>query len=160
MGTLAQGKFLSFEKVVAFVLGPVVAAGAGWLSTWLATELGLQLSSETITGIYGLGQLTAFGLAYKWLHGKQIEMKVGSAIANTQPLLSSMGVTPGIESGFIHTTLADLEGLAQHAAAGAVAAIHQGQAAAATPAQTQPPPAAPTAPVAGQAAGAGAAPVQ
>lgn len=123
----AQGSFLSIEKAVAFVVGPVVAAGAGWLSTFLATRLGVNISQEAIVGIYGTGQLTAFGLAYKWLHGKQVEMQVQGAIAKVEPLAASMGIAPAVQEGFVHVALADLEHLAEHAAATAVGAIHQVQ---------------------------------
>jgi hypothetical protein len=110
--------FWSIERFVAFIVGPVVAAGAGWLSTFLATEAGISVNSESIVAIFGAGALSAGGLVWKWLHGRQVEMQV-------QGTLAAVNQVPGA-SDFIHTTLHDLEGLAQSAAGKAVAAINGG----------------------------------
>lgn len=103
-------KLLSIERVVAFVLGPIVVAASGTLSAWLATEVGANVSPAEITGAFATGGLTAGAAVWKWLHGRQVYEQLQVDAAHV----------PGA-SGFIHTTLADLEGLA-HSAAQHVAA--------------------------------------
>ncbi len=169
------GTFWSIERAVAFVVGPIVSAGAGWLSLFLANNVpGLPaVPGQAIYGLAGAATLSTAALFHKWLDGrsKQTQALLGQARSFehlAQPLLSTAGITPGVESGFIHTTLVDLEGLAQHAAAKAVAGIQK-----AAPASTEyivpaaPPPVqpiqpatndpAPVTPVQAQAADAGAA---
>lgn len=137
-------KFWSIERVVAFILGPVVIAGAGWLSTFLAKEIGMPVSSETIVGVFGVGALGAAGLAYKWLHGRQLEMSLTQA--NEALISGALGSSVG--EGFVHTTLRDLEGLAQSSAHHAVSAILQAKAGLSGPvAQAGEPPPAAAAPV-------------
>lgn len=99
--------FWSIERVVAFIVGPLVAAGAGWLSTFLARELGVPIAAETIVGVFGIGTLTAGGLAYKWLHGRQLEMTL-----KHNAVIEQLAREP--YEGIIHTSLHDLEGLAQN----------------------------------------------
>ena len=108
--------FWSIERFVAFVLGPAVTAGAGWLSTFLAKKWGIHIDGPELAGIFATGALSASGLAYKWLHGRQVEMHATAAVAAAEAKLS---VIPGA-SELIHTTAADLAGIAEQAAAEAV----------------------------------------
>lgn len=110
--------FWSIERFVAFILGPAVTAGSTWLSAFLASKLGVKLSSDAIIAAIGVGGLSGGGLAYKWLHGRQIEMTVRKDLAPFET-----GVAGVLGEGFIKTTVHDLEGLAQSAASHAVAAV-------------------------------------
>jgi hypothetical protein len=100
--------FWSIERFVAFLLGPAIAAGAGWFSTFLAREIGIKVNKESIVVIFGAATLAAGGLAYKWLHGRQVEMQVSAELAKVEAI-------PGV-GGLVHTTVHDLEGLAESAA--------------------------------------------
>lgn len=79
---------LSIERVVAFVLGPAVTAGAGRLSVWLAESAGVHLSGPEIVAAFGAGGVAAAGLVYKWLHGRQLEMTLSNTrfLAFARPL--------------------------------------------------------------------------
>lgn len=109
--------FWSIERFVAFVLGPAVTAGAGWLSLFLAKKWGVNISGPEITGIFATGGLSAAGLAYKWLHGRQLEMTL-----EHNKLVEGVVGSP-VAEGFLKTTVHDLEGLAQGAANRAVEAV-------------------------------------
>lgn len=176
----------SIERVVTFVVGPIVIAGSGLLSAWLSTKAGIPVTPKVIEGSVASGGLAAGGIIYKWLDGrsKHTLQELSHKGEALQPLLGTVGVTPAVEEGVIHTTLADLERMAQHAASKAVAEIHkitpppvvvEGKSGGAA-VQAQPPPPAPIpaattdpapatpvqaqpapAPVVGQAADAGAA---
>jgi hypothetical protein len=103
---------ISIERVVAFVVGPAATALSGYASAWLAERLGVHLGGAEILGLFATGGAAAAGLAYKWLHGRQVEMGV-------EGMLAKANAVPGATE-FLHTTLADLEGLAQKAATEAV----------------------------------------
>lgn len=100
-------KLISIERVVAFVLGPVVIAASGFLSA-KAVQLGFNVTPAEVEASFASGGLTAGALVWKWLHGRQAaeKLKVWEA---------EIGRVPGA-SDFVHTTLADLEGLAHTAA--------------------------------------------
>ena len=125
--------FWSIERFVAFILGPAIAAGAGWLSTFLAREIGIHVSAESMVVVFGLGTVSAGGLAYKWLHGRQVEMQVQGDLAKVEKAIPGAG-------GFIHTTVHDLEGLAESVAAKAVGHPMPAAPAAPAPASSDLPP--------------------
>jgi hypothetical protein len=168
------GSFWSIERSVAFVVGPIVSAGAGWLSLFLANNVpGLPtVPGEAIYALAGAATISTAALFHKWLDGRSKQtQQLGATVHNVenfaQPLLDTAGITPAIESGGLETLRADLERMAENAAARAVGAIHKSEVE--QPAQPQPPPVqpiqpatsdpAPATPVQAQAADAGAAPV-
>jgi hypothetical protein len=65
--------FVSIERVVAFVVGPLLVIGSGWASAWLARHVpgAPPLPAEAATIAGGAVSVTVGGLAYKWLHGRQ-----------------------------------------------------------------------------------------
>ncbi len=111
---------VTIERFVAFVLGPAVTLAASWLSVFLLKTLKFHVEPSEIVGALVVGGTSAAGLAYKWLHGKQVEMKMAPLVAEAQNSL------PAGANELIHTTLHDLEGLAQSAAAHAVASLTGG----------------------------------
>lgn len=142
-------KLVSIERVVAFVLGPIVIAGSGTLSAWLSTKVGVNVSAPEITGAFATGGLAAGALAWKWLHGRQSYSAIEADLSKFE------GAVPGGDS-FIKTTVKDLEGLAQSAAQKAVEGLHaatakvEGGAQDASPPAIEPiPPAADPAPSSG-----------
>lgn len=126
-----NNSLVSIERVVAFVLGPAVVAGSGWLSTWLATKLGIKISSEQLVGIFATGGLSAGALAWKWLHGRQqapviIRDAFGNAthvfdtVSNT---LTELGITKAQQATAEHVGLARVEEIARQIADKVVAAL-------------------------------------
>jgi hypothetical protein len=91
----------SIERVVAFVVGPIVVAGSATLSGWLSTKIGVQVSSATITGAVATGGLTAGALAYKWLDGRsytlvtKAEALVKAGYAHLAPFADDLKLVPG-----------------------------------------------------------------
>ena len=163
------GTFWSIERTVAFVVGPVVSAGAGWLSLFLANNVpGLPtVPGEAIYALAGTATIGTAALFHKWLDGRSkhtLEQLRGD-LDKGQTLLSSAGITPVAQEGFVHGSIADIERIAENAAARAVGAIHQVEVK--QPAQPPPVPPiqpatsdpAPATPVQAQAADAGAATV-
>lgn len=108
---------VTIERVVAFILGPIVTALAGRLSVWLAETAGVHLGAPEIVAAFGAGALGAASLVYKWLNGRQLEMSLKNNV-----LVKEIEKEP--PEGFIATTARDLEGLAQSAAAQALASVH------------------------------------
>lgn len=106
---------ISIERVVAFVLTPVVVALSGTLSA-AAVKWGFNVSPKVIEGAFATGGLMAGAAAWKWLHGRQLYERGKVELAKVE------AEVPGA-AGFIHTTLHDLEGLAQSAANKAAAAV-------------------------------------
>lgn len=110
----------SIERVVAFVLAPLMTAGAGWLSLTIATSFPGHpyFPPEAIFGfaIVMTGAVATF--FHKWLaeRSKQLMYRVPASVLG--PVLGTahtLDANPAVHD-FIHTTLADLEGLAQSAA--------------------------------------------
>lgn len=62
---------VSIERVVAFVLGPLITAASGALSGWLVANLGVQVSATQVMGAFATGGTAAAALLWKWLHGRQ-----------------------------------------------------------------------------------------
>jgi hypothetical protein len=110
---------ISIERVVAFVVGPAVVAVSGWASTQLL-KLGVHVSAPEVTAAFATGGLAAAGLVWKWLDGRQKDL--APVLKPLESGLSTADKIPGVE-GMIHTTLQDLEGLAQHAATQAVSKL-------------------------------------
>ena len=130
--------FFSIERVVAFVLGPAVTAGAGYVALLVSELPGApHVSGETVYAFASAVALSTGGLVYKWLHGRQLEASAKADLAHLEHTLGvSAAFTEPLE-GFIKTTAADLEGLAQSAATRAVEAVTGGKGAtSATAAQT------------------------
>lgn len=67
---LKDPRFLSIERFVAFILGPIVIALSGSLSVWLAKEAGVHISAHELVGIFATGGLAAGALVWKWLDGR------------------------------------------------------------------------------------------
>lgn len=111
-------KLVSIERVVAFVLGPIVVAASGTLSAY-AVKWGFEVTPAEVEAAFATGGVTAGGLVWKWLHGRQLAEK---ATVLEGSLGHGIGTLPGVD-GFIHTTLTDLEGLAQSAAERAASAV-------------------------------------
>jgi hypothetical protein len=61
---------MSIERVVAFVLGPIIAAGSAWLAGAVG-KYGLKLNPTEVDALATSGALSAAGLAVMWLHGRQ-----------------------------------------------------------------------------------------
>jgi hypothetical protein len=110
-------KLISIERVVAFVVGPIVIALSGTLSAFLATEVGVNISAPEITGAFATGGLAAGALAWKWLHGRQLS----ESLQHDLPAGVTNVVGTSLGSPFIKTTIEDLEHLARHAAETVVA---------------------------------------
>lgn len=102
---------ISIERVVAFVLGPIVVAGSGMLSAWLSTKVGVKVTPAQVTGAFSTGGLAAGALAWKWLHGRQTYEAIEHDLLGVENSLGSS------DSAGLRVTLKDLEGLAQSAAA-------------------------------------------
>src|SRR5215831_1831210 len=108
---------VSIERVVAFILGPSIAALSGWLSTLLAKKWGIKVEGAELAGIFSAGVLAATALVYKWLHGRQVEMGTKT--------VEKVGL-PGGElavGDLAPTSISDLEGLASNAATQAVESV-------------------------------------
>lgn len=151
-----NNSLISIERVVAFVLGPAVVAGSGWLSTWLATKLGIKVTSEQLVGIFATGGLSAGALVWKWLHGRQqapviIRDAFGNAthvfdtVTNT---LTELGITKAQQASAEHVLGEHLESVAQQTADKVVAALPKVTGGPLFPSVQQPAPAA-NAPVEG-----------
>lgn len=117
---------LSVERVVTFLVGPIILALAGWLSAEVATLTSIQLSPELVGGAGIAGVLGATALIYKWLDGRSKHTLAQLDIIHTKisAVLGSVGVTPTMQEGFVHIALADLEHLAEHASQSAVNLVH------------------------------------
>lgn len=114
---------VTIERVVAFVLGPAVVAGAGWLSTLLAREIGIEVSSKEMIGVFSAAALGAAGLVYKWLDGRSKHTLV-AVEKEAQKVLTDVGVSPSAQDGIIHMAEADLEKFAQNIIGKTVGVIH------------------------------------
>jgi hypothetical protein len=173
-----SNQLVSIERVVAFLLGPIVVAGSGTLSAYLATKVGIEVSASTITGAFATGGLAAGALAWKWLHGRQIQPLLNTAgkyLGEAQTGIATLGgVSVAKQDDVLHTTFAELEALAEKTAKKVAAEITgpkagetEGKTSAADttlwiapPAQTsEPPPPTPIPVAANDPAPAGAAPV-
>lgn len=62
---------MSIERLVAFVLNPVLTAAAAWLCGAIG-KYGLHLDPTEVVALASTGGAAAFGGVYKWLHGRQI----------------------------------------------------------------------------------------
>jgi hypothetical protein len=89
-----KSPLITIERSVAFAVGPLVAAGAGWLSTFLAAKLGINESAEAIVGVYVVGQGGAFYLANKWLGGRQAAylLKIEHEAASLGHVAAALGI--------------------------------------------------------------------
>lgn len=120
---------VSIERIVAFVVGPVVIAGSGTLSAWLSTKVGIKVSAPEITGAFATGGLAAGALAWTWLKGRQIPLLAQGqqAVSTAENALSTLGVSKGTQDGVIHIAEEDLKRLLEDTAQKAVDAIHGGK---------------------------------
>ena len=64
---------ISIERIVAFVLGPIILAGSAWLAG-AAGKYGLHLDKTGIAALATSGAVGAVGLVWKWLHGRQKQL--------------------------------------------------------------------------------------
>lgn len=61
---------MSIERVVAFVLGPIIAAASAWLAGAVG-KYGLHLNPTEVDVLATAGAVSAGGFVVKWLHGRQ-----------------------------------------------------------------------------------------
>lgn len=73
--------FLSVERVVAILTPTIFAPVAALLTKWIAVNIpGLHVNSSDITALQVSAIAGAVVLAWKWLHGRQIQMLVESEL--------------------------------------------------------------------------------
>lgn len=74
MKTEGPQGLISIERVVAFVVGPLLAIGFGWAGSWLAQNVpgAPAIPAEAAVYVGGAISLGVAGLVYKWLHGRQV----------------------------------------------------------------------------------------
>lgn len=112
---------VTIERAVAFVVGPAIVAGSAWLSAFLASKLGVEVSSSEITAVAATGGIGAAGLIYKWLDGRSKHTLQQAQIASekAQGFITKEGVPLATQDGIIHIAEKDLrsfaEGIAEHA---------------------------------------------
>lgn len=118
---------ITIERVVTFVVGPLVIAGSGTLSAWLSTKVGVHVSSSAIVGAFATGGLTVGAAVYKWLDGrsKSTLQKAEHVAIEGHMLLQKEGVSLDVQNKFISVGEADIKKLAEDAAAKAVAGLNQ-----------------------------------
>lgn len=118
---------VTIERAVAFVVGPVVIAGSAWLSAWLASRLGVEVSSGEITAVAATGGIGAAGLIYKWLDGRSkhtvATLQLDAQAASSA--LATAGLPVKDQQGIVHMAEEDLKKLVEGAANQAVDAFHK-----------------------------------
>lgn len=78
---------ISIERVVAFIVGPILTVGFGWLTSWLAQNVpgAPVIPAEAAAYVGGAVSLAVAGLIYKWLHGRQVTLPVEQIIKYVSP---------------------------------------------------------------------------
>ena len=61
---------MSIERLIAFLLGPIVAAAAAWLAG-AAAKYGLHLDQTEVAALATAGAISAGAGIWKWLQGRQ-----------------------------------------------------------------------------------------
>lgn len=114
----SNSSLISIERVVTFVLGPIVIAGSGTLSAWLSTQVGVHISAPEITGAFASGGLAAGALVWKWLHGRQkapILMPPGvTKVLNTvEGTVGNLGIPENVQESAVKNVFHLAEGEAE-----------------------------------------------
>jgi hypothetical protein len=107
----SQG-LISIERVVAFVLGPIVVAASGTISA-AAIKWGFNVTPKAIEGAFITGGLAAGAAVWKWLQGRQktpILLNDGKHVLNTVTgVVEDLGITHNQQQSIERQVLGVLE---------------------------------------------------
>lgn len=103
---------ISIERVVAFVLGPIVVAASGTISA-AAVKWGFNVTPKVVEGAFITGGLAAGAAVWKWLQGRQkppIVLEDGKHVLNTvSGMVEDLGIHPAQQQAIERQVLGVLE---------------------------------------------------